>query len=100
MGCSVLRTKLHNHPVPQDMVLTAMHETGSMPLSTGLIREDIHDPECELWKIPLPRTPLNKGGLYSRLSRGNCDYRMNPLITAAVSSGTSTVGNWLTPSKR
>ena len=56
--------------------------------------------QCELLRIPLPRTPLNKGELYSRLSRRNSDYRMNPLITAAVSSGTSTVGNWLTPSKR
>jgi len=27
-------------------------------------------------------------------------YRMNSLITSAVSSGTSSVGNWLTASKR
>src|SRR5829696_6046275 len=62
MGCSVLRRKLHNHPAPQDVVLSAMHETGSTPLSTGLIREDIHDPANELRRIPLPRTWVNKGG--------------------------------------
>jgi hypothetical protein len=60
IGCSILRAKLHNHPVPQDVVLAALHESGSMPLSTGLIREDIYDPESELWRIPLLGNPVNK----------------------------------------
>jgi hypothetical protein len=57
-------------------------------------------PKGEVRRIPIPRTWVNKGDLYSRLSRRNSAYRMNSLITAAVSSGTSSVGNWLTPSKR
>jgi hypothetical protein len=31
-----------------------------MLLSTGPIREDIHDPESELPRIPFPRTSVNK----------------------------------------
>jgi hypothetical protein len=60
----------------------------------------MQDPANGLLRITLPRTPVNKGELYPRLRMENCAYRMNSLITAAVSSGTSSVGNWLTPSNR
>jgi len=58
--------------------LSAMHETGSMPLSTGLIREDIHDSESELLRIPIPRTPVNKG---KRKGRG---YSPQPSLSRVL----------------
>jgi hypothetical protein len=58
---SSLSTRLHNHPAPQDVVLSSMHETGGKPHFPTLIDLDILDPESGLPRIPLPGTSVNKG---------------------------------------
>jgi hypothetical protein len=50
---SSLRTRLHNHPAPQDVVLSPVHETGCKPHIPTLIDLDIHDPESGLPRILL-----------------------------------------------
>ena len=49
---SSLRTRLHNHLAPQDVVLSRMRETGGKPHIVTLIDLDLHDPESGLLKIP------------------------------------------------
>jgi hypothetical protein len=50
---STLRTRLHNHSAPQDVVLSPMHETGLKPHIPTLVDLDLHDPESGILRILL-----------------------------------------------
>jgi hypothetical protein len=51
----------HIYPAPQDVVTAPLIETPVKQLSSGPIEEDIQDPASELRRIPIPRTPVNRG---------------------------------------
>jgi hypothetical protein len=48
-------------PAPQDVVTAPLIETPAKRLSSGPKEGDIQDRASELRRIPLPRTPVNKG---------------------------------------
>jgi hypothetical protein len=56
-----LRTMAHNHPASQDVGLTPVQETSGKPHSLTLMDLDIQDRGYHLRRIPLPRTPVNRG---------------------------------------
>jgi hypothetical protein len=58
----------HIYPGPQHVVLTRMHQSGGIALLSPRRAETMREAVCELRRISLPRTPVNRGKRKGRVA--------------------------------